>query len=77
MARWGLTRGIPPDLEYEVNHLKTGQSAFQRKGDIIVQTDTRIVQLKSMIHDATVVEGGRKHRRTELEIKKSYSFPVQ
>jgi len=53
--------------------LKTGQSAFQGKGDIIVQMDTRIVQLKSMIHDATVVEGGRKERRTELEIKKTYT----
>jgi len=53
--------------------LKTGQSAFQRKGDITVQMDTRVVQLKSMIHDATVVEEGRKDRRTELEIKKTYT----
>jgi hypothetical protein len=53
--------------------LKTGQSAFQRKGDITVQTNTRVVQLKSMIHDATVVKGGRKDGRTEMEIKKTYT----
>jgi len=37
MALRGLARGIPPDLEREAKHLKTQQSAFQRKGDIIVQ----------------------------------------
>jgi hypothetical protein len=53
--------------------LKTGRSAFQRKGDLIVQMHKRVVQLKSMIHDATVAEGGKKDRRTELEIKKTYT----
>jgi hypothetical protein len=53
--------------------LKTGQSAFQRKGDLIVQMHKRVVQLKSMIHYATVVKGGKKDRRTELEIKKTYT----
>jgi hypothetical protein len=39
-ALWGLRRGISPDLEHEANHLKTGQSAFQKKGDVTVQVWT-------------------------------------
>jgi hypothetical protein len=30
-------RGIPRELEQEASQLKRGQSAFQRKGDIMVQ----------------------------------------
>jgi hypothetical protein len=54
--------------------LKIGQLAFQRKGDIIIQlcTDKRLVQVKSIIHDTTVVNAGRKDR-TDLEIKKPYA----
>jgi len=40
VALWGLTSGILPDLEYEASDLKTGQSAFQKKGDITVQMHT-------------------------------------
>ena len=61
VALWELTRGIPPDLECEANHWKTGQSAFQRKGDITVQvwTDKRLVWPISTIHDTTVLNTGR------------------
>jgi hypothetical protein len=31
------SKGFPPDLEREAKHLKTQQSVFRRKGDIIVQ----------------------------------------
>jgi len=30
-------RGIPHDVEREGKHLKKGQSAFGRKGDVMVQ----------------------------------------
>jgi hypothetical protein len=38
--------GIPPDLEWEAQHLKTGQSLFWRKGNVIVQVwaDTKTIQ---------------------------------
>jgi hypothetical protein len=71
----GLTRGIPLDKACEANHLKTGQSMFQRKGDKIVQgwMGKRLVQMKSTIHDGIVLNAG-KQGRTDLEIKKSYMF---
>jgi hypothetical protein len=54
--------------------LKIGQLVFQRKGDIIVKvwTDKRLVQVKSTVHDTTVISAGRKHR-TDLEIKKPFA----
>ena len=38
-------RGIPCDLEVEGTHSKKGQSAFRRKGDVMVQVwkDKRLV----------------------------------
>ena len=50
------------------------QSAFRRKGDIIVQVwkDRRLVR-RSTIHDATVVSTGRKDRKTNTEIKEPYA----
>ena len=70
---WGLTRGIPPDVESDANYLKTGQAAFWRKGGMIVQRwmEKRLVQMKTMIRDATVVNAGKKDR-TDLEIKTPY-----
>jgi hypothetical protein len=32
-----VNRGIPPILEQEAEHLRKGQSGFQKKGDVIVQ----------------------------------------
>jgi hypothetical protein len=68
-----LSMGIPSDLEPETNHFKTRQLAFLREGDIIVQvwSDKRLVLMKSMIHDAAVVNTGRKDR-TDLAIKKPH-----
>jgi len=68
-------RGISSDLEEDGKHLKKGQSAFWRKGDVMVQVwkDKRLVRIISMIHDATVVSTGRKDRKTNMEIKKPYS----
>jgi len=50
--------------------MKTGQSVFQKKDDVTVQawTDKRHVRMKRTIHDASVVNAGRKDR-THLEIK--------
>jgi hypothetical protein len=47
-------RGIPRDLEGEGKCLNRGQSAFRRKGDVIVQVwkDKRFVRMISTIHDA-------------------------
>ena len=67
-------RGIPRDLEGEGKRLKKGQSAFWRKGDVMVQVwkDKRLVRV-STIHEATVVNTGRKDRKTNMEIKKPYA----
>ena len=60
-------RGIPCDLEGEGRCLKKGESAFRRKGDVIVQVwkDKRLVQMMSMIHEATTVNTGREDRKTK------------
>jgi len=60
----GANRGIPPYLEEAANHLKKGQSAFWRKGDIIVQRwkEKWLVQIISKILDATIVNIGRNDR---------------
>jgi hypothetical protein len=54
--------------------LSTRQSAFCRKGDVIVQvgTDKRLVRLINVIHDATVVNTGRKDRRKGPNTNKPY-----
>ena len=67
-------RGIPRDLE-DGKHLKKGQSAFRRKGDVMVQVwkDKRLVRMISTIHDATIVNTGRKDRKTNMDIKKPYA----
>jgi hypothetical protein len=56
--------------------LKTGQSLFWRKGDVIVQvwTDTKASSKMGVIYDAKVVKTGRKDRRADLEIKKLLLF---
>jgi hypothetical protein len=55
-------RGIPRDLEGEGKRLNIGQSAFRRKGDVMVQLwrDKRLVCMISTIHDATIVNTGGK-----------------
>jgi len=65
-------RGIARDLEGKSKHLKKGKSAFQRKGDVMVQVwkDKRIVRMISTFHDATIVNTGRKDRETNMEINK-------
>jgi hypothetical protein len=61
-------RGIPHDLEGEGKRLNRGQSALQRKGDVMVQVwkDKRLVHT---IHDGIIVNTGRKERKTKMEIK--------
>ena len=68
-------RGIPRDLEGEGKRLNRGQSAFRRKGDVMVQVwkDKRLVRLIST-HDATIVNTGRKDKKTNMEIKKPYAI---
>jgi len=65
-------RDTPCDLEQEGKHLKNGQSAFQRKGDVVVQVwkNKRLVRMISTMHDATIVNTGQKDRKTNMEIKK-------
>jgi hypothetical protein len=69
-------RGIARDLEGEGKCLNRGQSAFRRKGDIMVQVwkDKRLVRMISTIRDATIVNAGRKDRKTKMEIKKPYAI---
>jgi len=54
-------RGISCDLEGEGKCLKKGQSAFWRKGDIMVHVwkDKRLVQMTTTFHDTTIVNKGR------------------
>ena len=61
-------RGIPRDLEGEGKRLNRGQSAFRRKGDVMVQVwkDKRLVRMISMIHDATIVNMGRQDRKINM-----------
>ena len=68
-------RGVPRDLQGEGKRLEKGHSAFWRKGDVMVQVwkDKRLMQMISTIHDTTVVNTGRKDRKTSLEIKKPYA----
>ena len=68
-------RGIPHDLEGGGKRLWKGQSAFWRKGDIMVQVwkDKRLMWMISMIHDATIINIWRKDRKTNMEIKKPYA----
>ena len=70
-----VNRGIPRDPEEDGKRLKKGQSAFRRKGDVMVQVwkDKRLVRMISMTHDATVLSTGRKDRKTNMEIKKPYT----
>jgi len=67
--------GIPRDLEEEGKHLKKGQSAFCKKGDVMVPVwnDKRLVLMISTIHEATIVNTGQKDRKTNTEIKKPYA----
>jgi len=66
--------GIPCDLEEEGKCLKKGQSVFRRKGDIMVQVwkEKRLVRMISTMHEATIVNTGRKDRKTNMEIKNPY-----
>ena len=68
-------RGNPRDLEEEGKHLKKGQSAFRGKCDVMVQVweEKTLVRMTSAIHDATIVNTGRKDRQTNMEIKKPYA----
>jgi hypothetical protein len=68
-------RGIPCDLEGEGKRLKKGQSAFRRKGDVMVQVwKHKTCERISTIHNATIVNKGRKDRKTNMEIKKPYAL---
>ena len=55
--------------------MKKGQSAFWRKGDIMVQVwnDRRLVRMISTIHDTTNVNTWREDRKTNMEIKMPYA----
>jgi calcineurin-like phosphoesterase family protein len=55
--------------------LKKGQSAFRRKGDIMVHMweDKLLVRMISAIHGLTIVNTGRKDRKTTLEVKEPSS----
>jgi len=73
-------RGIPHDLEVEGRCLKKGQSLFHGKGDVMVQVwkVKRLVRIISAIHDSTIINKGRKDRKTNMDIKEALCCcPVQ
>ena len=54
--------------------MKREQSLFRRNGDVVqVWMDKGLVQMIGMIHDARIVNTGRKDRKTNLEIKIPYA----
>jgi len=55
--------------------LKKEQSALRRRGDIMVQVwkDKRLVRMISTIHEATIVNTGRRDRKINMKIKKPYA----
>jgi hypothetical protein len=59
---------IPSDIEEEGKRLKKGKSAFGRNGDVMVQ-----VWNKTCANGATIVNRGRKDRKTNVETKKPYA----
>jgi len=61
-------RVIPHDLEGEGKCVKKEKSPFQRNGDVMVQ----VWKDKICANDATIVNKGRKDRKTVMEIKKPY-----
>ena len=67
---------ISRDLEEDGKRSKKGQSAFWRKGDVMLQVwkGKRLVRMISTIHDATIVITGKKDGKTNVEIKKPYAF---
>ncbi|PNF19822.1 hypothetical protein B7P43_G14053 [Cryptotermes secundus] len=58
-----VNRGLPPDLKEECKRLKRGDTAFRRKGDILLQSwrDTRVVNMVSTIHNSSMVDVQRRH----------------
>ena len=65
--------GLPRDLEGEGKCLKKEKSAFRRSGDVMVQ----LWNDKTCANDATIVNKGRKDRKTNMEIKNPYAVVVQ
>ena len=67
-------RGIPRDLERGSKRYKKGQTAFWRNGDVMVQ----VWKDKTCANDKydpwrNIVDKGKKDRKTNMEIKKSYA----
>jgi hypothetical protein len=69
-------RDIPHDVEGEGMRLKKGQSAFRRKGDVMLQVwrVKRLVQMISMILEVTIVNTGRIDGKSNLEMRKPYAI---
>jgi hypothetical protein len=67
-------RCISCDLEGESVRLKNGSQHFGGMGTLWCRCGkTRIVQMISIVHEATVVSRGWKDRKTNMEIKKPYA----
>ena len=71
-------RCIPIDLEREGRHLKKGQSAFRRKGDIMVQMweDKRLARTISTIHGSTIANT-KERQKSNPGSKRTVLCPVQ
>jgi hypothetical protein len=62
--------GILHNVEWESKSLRKGQLAFLRKDDVMVRVwkDKRLVRMINMIHDAKIVNIGRKDKKPKMEI---------
>jgi hypothetical protein len=64
-----VNRGLPPDLKEESKSLKSGDTTFRRKGDILLQfwRDIRVVNMISTIHNSSMVVN-RVALKTEMNV---------
>jgi hypothetical protein len=64
--------GLPCDLDREGKRFKKEKLAFRRNGDVMVQ----LWNDKTCANDATIVQKGKKDRKTNMEIKNPYAVVV-
>ena len=57
-GRIKVNKGLPPEMKNKSQSLKTGETTFRRKGEILLHSwrDNRVVNMISIMHDSTMVD---------------------